>query len=108
MTRRVAITGLGMVTPLGTDVPSTWDALIAGRSGAGPITRFDPGQSPRKFASEVKRFEPARFLAGKEVRRYAPFSPFGICPAADTRRDSCLAATWDSGNVHRRRLPLWR
>ncbi len=45
MTRRVAITGLGFVTPLGTDVQSTWAGLIAGRSGAGPITRFDPVQS---------------------------------------------------------------
>src|SRR5439155_206801 len=50
MARRVAITGLGLVTPLGTNVSSTWEGLLAGRSGAGPITRFDPVQSPVKFA----------------------------------------------------------
>src|SRR3989442_1042676 len=69
MTRRVAITGLGFVTPLGTDVQSTWAGLVAGRSGAGPITRFDPVQSPVKFACEVKGFEPGRVLGKKEVRR---------------------------------------
>jgi len=74
MTRRVAITGLGFVTPLGTDVQSTWAGLIAGRSGAGPITRFDPVQSPVKFACEVKGFEPGRFLDKKEVRRFDLFA----------------------------------
>ena len=83
MTRRVAITGLGMVTPLGTDVPSTWDALIAGRSGAGPITRFDPVQSPVKFACEVKGFDPAQFLDKKEIRRYDLFAQFAIGAAEE-------------------------
>ena len=52
MTRRVAITGLGFVTPLGTDVQSTWAGLIAGRSGAGPITRFDPVELVMAFEKE--------------------------------------------------------
>jgi len=78
MTRRVAITGLGLVTPLGTDVQSTWDGLLGGRSGAGPITRFDPAQSPVKFACEVKGFDPARFLDKKEIRRYDLFAQFAI------------------------------
>jgi len=72
MARRVAITGLGFVTPLGTDVHGTWEGLVAGRSGAGPITRFDPVQSPVKFACEVKGFEPARFLDRKEIRPLRP------------------------------------
>src|SRR6266516_2149533 len=82
MTRRVAITGLGVVTPVGNDVPRTWEALLAGRSGAGPITRFDPAQSPVKFACEVKGFEPARFLDKKEIRRYDLFAQFALGAAA--------------------------
>src|SRR5229473_550185 len=101
MTRRVAITGLGMVTPLGTDVPSTWDALIAGRSGAGPITRFDPVQSPVKFACEVKGFDPAQFLDKKEIRRYDLFAQFAIGAAEEAVRDACLASSWDKVNLKR-------
>src|SRR5713101_6859027 len=101
MARRVAITGLGMVTPLGTDVPSTWDALIAGRSGAGPITRFDPVQSPVKFACEVKGFDPAQFLDKKEVRRYDLFAQFAIGAAEEAVTDACLAAGWDKVNRKR-------
>jgi 3-oxoacyl-[acyl-carrier-protein] synthase II len=101
MTRRVAITGLGMVTPLGMDVPSTWDALVAGRSGAGPITRFDPVQSPVKFACEVKGFDPAQFLDKKEIRRYDLFAQFAIGAAEEAVRDACLAASWDKVNLKR-------
>jgi 3-oxoacyl-[acyl-carrier-protein] synthase II len=101
MARRVAITGLGMVTPLGTDVPSTWDALMAGRSGAGPITRFDPVQSPVKFACEVKGFDPAQFLDKKEIRRYDLFAQFAIGAAEEAVRDACLASSWDKVNLKR-------
>src|SRR2546430_7919100 len=78
MRRRVAITGLGVLTPLGNAVQSTWEGLVAGRSGAGPITRFDPVQSPVKFACEVKGFDPAQFLDKKEIRRYDLFAQFAI------------------------------
>src|SRR5438067_7197172 len=88
MARRVAITGLGLVTPLGTNVQSTWDGLLAGRSGAGPITRFDPVQSPVKFACEVKGFEPGKFLDKKEVRRYDLFAQFAIGDRKSTRLNS--------------------
>src|SRR2546429_9850248 len=91
MTRRVAITGLGFVTPLGTDVQSTWAGLIAGRSGAGPITRFDPVQSPVKFACEVKGFEPTRFLDKKEIRRYDLFAQFAVGAAEQAVTDACLS-----------------
>jgi 3-oxoacyl-[acyl-carrier-protein] synthase II len=101
MTRRVAITGLGLVTPLGTDVQSTWDGLLAGRSGAGPITRFDPAQSSVKFACEVKGFDPARFLDRKEVRRYDLFAQFAIGAAEQAVDDACLANNWSSVNLKR-------
>src|SRR6266496_852728 len=101
MARRVAITGLGLVTPLGTDVQSTWDGLLAGRSGAGPITRFDPVQSPVKFACEVKGFEPARFLDKKEIRRYDLFAQFAVGAAEQAVTDACLANNWDKVDLKR-------
>jgi 3-oxoacyl-[acyl-carrier-protein] synthase II len=101
MARRVAITGLGVVTPLGTDVQSTWDGLLAGRSGAGPITRFDPVLSPVKFACEVKGFDPAQFLDKKEIRRYDLFAQFAIGAAEQAVADACLASSWDRVNLKR-------
>jgi len=101
MTRRVAITGLGFVTPLGTDVQSTWEGLVAGRSGAGPITRFDPAQSPVKFACEVKGFEPTRFLDKKEVRRFDLFAQFAVGAAEQAVTDACLANNWDKVDLKR-------
>jgi len=101
MARRVAITGLGLVTPLGTNVQSTWDGLLAGRSGAGPITRFDPVQTPVTFACEVKGFAPAKFLDTKAVRRSDLFAQFAIGAAEEAVADACLATNWDSVNLKR-------
>src|SRR2546422_8389601 len=101
MKRRVAITGVGFVTPLGTDVHSTWEGLVAGRSGAGPITRFDPAQSPVKFACEVKGFEPARFLDKKEIRRYDLFAQFALGAAEQAVTDACLASNWGKVDLKR-------
>src|SRR2546428_11960131 len=83
------------MTPLGTDVQSTWDGLVAGRSGAGPITRFDPSQSPVRFACEVRDFDPARYLEKKEIRRYDLFAQFAIGAAEQAAVDACLASNWD-------------
>ena len=101
MPRRVAITGIGLVTPLGTNVQSTWEGLVAGRSGAGPITRFDPAQSPVKFACEVKAFDPARFLEKKEIRRYDLFAQLAVGAAEEAVADACLAGNWDKVNRKR-------
>jgi 3-oxoacyl-[acyl-carrier-protein] synthase II len=102
MKRRVAITGLGFVTPVGTNVQSTWEALVAGRSGAGPITRFDPAQSPVKFACEVKGFDPAQYLDKKEVRRFDLFAQYAIGAAEQAVLDACLANNWHT--VDRKRV----
>ena len=68
--RRVVITGLGAITPVGNDVPSTWDALLAGESGAGPITIFEiTDEYVSRIACEVKDFDPLNFLEKKEARR---------------------------------------
>jgi 3-oxoacyl-[acyl-carrier-protein] synthase II len=101
MPRRVAITGLGLVTPLGNSVQSTWEGLIAGRSGAGPITRFDPVQSPVKFACEVKGFEPGQFLEKKEIRRYDRFTQYAIGAGEQAVTDACLASNWAKVDLKR-------
>lgn len=75
---RVVVTGLGMVSPLGLDVASTWDALIAGRSGAGPITKFDASRQQVRFACEVKGFDPLPYLDRKEARRFDLFAQFAM------------------------------
>src|SRR6058998_3978992 len=101
MPRRVAITGLGLVTPLGTNVQSTWEGLLAGRSGAGPITRFDPSQSPVRFACEVQGFDPARYLEKKEIRRYDLFAQYAIGAAEQAVVDACLARNWKAVRLER-------
>ena len=95
------ITGLGFVTPLGNDVRTTWDALVAGRSGAGPITRFDPVQSSVKFACEVKGFDASRYLEKKEVRRFDPFAQYAIGAGEEAVGDACLLNNWESIDLKR-------
>jgi 3-oxoacyl-[acyl-carrier-protein] synthase II len=67
--QRVAITGLGLITPLANDVPSSWAAILAGRSGAGPITQFDCSQYKTRIAAEVKDFDPTLFMDRRDARR---------------------------------------
>ncbi len=87
---RVVITGLGMVTPLGNDTPSTWSALVDGRSGAAPITRFDATDFGVRFACEVKRFEPEALLGNKLVRELDRFSELAIAAADEAVADAGL------------------
>jgi len=81
LTRRVVVTGLGLVTPVGTDVESTWNALLAGTPGAAPITKFDPKDQSVRFACEVKGFDPLRYIDRKEARRYDLFAQFALAAA---------------------------
>jgi 3-oxoacyl-[acyl-carrier-protein] synthase II len=82
LTHRVVVTGLGLVTPVGTDVDSTWTSLLEGRSGAGTITKFDPSKLSVRFACEVKGFDPSRYMDKKEARRYDLFAQFALGAAA--------------------------
>ena len=93
MTRRVAITGIGVVSPLGSDVATTWDGLVAGRSGAGPITKFDPAKLRVRFACEVKGFDPLRYIEKKEARRFDLFAQFSMGASVQAVSDSCIEKT---------------
>ncbi|MCY3601355.1 MAG: beta-ketoacyl-ACP synthase II [Gemmatimonadetes bacterium] len=81
MRRRVAITGIGLVTPIGLDPDSTWDALLRGVSGAGPITLFDAADHSVRFACEVKDFDPAQYMDRKDARRADRFLHFAMAAA---------------------------
>lgn len=89
-TRRVVVTGLGAITPLGNNVTDYWNNLIAGVSGAAPITRFDASKFKTRFACEVKGFNVEEYLDRKEARKMDPFSQYGVCSAIQAVRDAGL------------------
>ncbi|HEV8638013.1 MAG TPA: beta-ketoacyl-ACP synthase II [Chloroflexota bacterium] len=88
--RRVVVTGIGLVTPLGVDVPSTWQGLVEGRSGIGPITRFDPAENETRFAGEVKGFDVEQYLDRKEARRMDRFAHYAVAAAKQALDQSGL------------------
>ena len=88
--QRVVVTGLGVVTPVGNDVASFWDAITHGRSGAAPITLFDPAEFVTKFACEVKGFAIGDLMDPKEARRFQRFTQFGISAAHQALTDAGL------------------
>ncbi|WP_412061367.1 beta-ketoacyl-ACP synthase II [Rubrivirga sp. IMCC45206] len=90
--RRVVVTGLGALTPIGNTVPEYWDAMMAGRSGAAPITHFDASDYPTQFACEVKGFVATDFLDRKEANRLDPFAQFAIVAADEALADAGLDA----------------
>ncbi|HJR15568.1 MAG TPA: beta-ketoacyl-ACP synthase II [Gemmatimonadales bacterium] len=81
MSHRVVVTGMGLVTPVGNDVESTWQGLLAGKSGAAPITKFDAGNQRVRFACEVKGFDPLQYIDRKEARRYDLFAQLALAAA---------------------------
>jgi 3-oxoacyl-[acyl-carrier-protein] synthase II len=87
---RVVVTGLGLVTPVGLDVEQTWSALLAGVSGAGPITRFDASGHPVRFACEVKDFDPEKYMDRKEARRADRFLQFAMATAVQAAEQADL------------------
>ena len=88
--RRVVVTGMGMVSPVGVGVEESWRALVAGRSGIGPITLFDASTFPTRIAGEVRGFEPEKFMDRKEVRRNDRFIHFALAAADMAVKDSGL------------------
>ncbi|MDQ3491064.1 MAG: beta-ketoacyl-[acyl-carrier-protein] synthase II, partial [Acidobacteriota bacterium] len=90
MKRRVVVTGLGLVTPCGNDVASTWSAMMNGENGADCIKKFDPEKYSVKFACEVKNFDPLSFLDKKEARRMGAFTHFALAASDEAVKDSGL------------------
>ena len=88
--RRVVITGVGLVSPLGIGTGATWDGLCAGRSGIGPITRFDAGAFAARIAGEVKDFDPLDFIGRKDVKKMDVFIQYAIAAAEFALRDAGL------------------
>ena len=86
--RRVVITGMGAVTPLGIGVGPTWEAVLAGRSGVSLITKFDAAEFPTRFAAEVKGFHPEEYIERKEIRRMDPFIHIAMASAHLAMEDS--------------------
>lgn len=99
MRRRVVVTGLGMVSALGTGVRKNWEAVCAGKSGIGPITKFDASPFPSQIAGEVKDFRSEDFMDKQQVRRFDIFIHYAMASARMAMEDSGL--TINSGNSHR-------
>src|SRR5262249_53583870 len=88
--RRVVVTGVGLVSPVGIGTEESWSALKAGRSGAGPITLFDASQHSSRFACEVKGFDPLRWVEKKDVKKMDRFIQFAVAAADFALADSRL------------------
>src|SRR5215213_5613156 len=97
--RRVVITGLGAVTPLGKDVDSTWESLLAGRSGAAEITQFDSSRFSVHFACEVKDFDPTEYIDRKQARRMDRFAHLIVAAARQAEQDSGLEIAPEAARV---------
>jgi 3-oxoacyl-[acyl-carrier-protein] synthase II len=91
MKRRVVVTGLGAITPVGNDVATTWRALVEGQSGAATITKFDPSNFPVRFACEVKNFDPSAYMERKEAKRADPFTQYAVSCAVQAMQDAGLS-----------------
>jgi 3-oxoacyl-[acyl-carrier-protein] synthase II len=89
-TKRVVVTGLGAITPIGNTVSEYWESLINGVSGAAPITRFDASKFKTKFACEVKGFDPEKYFSRKDARKLDPYAQYGIAAAVQAFEDAGL------------------
>lgn len=99
MARRVVVTGLGAVSPVGNDVPSIWSNLLAGRSGIAPITRFDATGFDTRIAGEVRDFRATDYLEPKEARRMDRFAHYAVAAAKQAQADARLVVTPDNAGA---------
>jgi 3-oxoacyl-[acyl-carrier-protein] synthase II len=97
MKRRVVVTGMGAVTPVGNTVAATWEALVAGRSGVAPITKFDATKFPVRFAAEVKGFTATEYMERKEAKRSDLYTQYSIAAATQAMTQAGLADTAAAG-----------
>ena len=102
--KRVVVTGLGVVSPVGSDVPSFWQSLIEGKCGIGPITAFDTTEYKVKIAAEVKDFDPLLYMDKNEARKQDAFSRYAVAASAQAMQDSGLES---GGNIDPFRLGVY-
>jgi len=88
--RRVVVTGLGIISPVGNDVATAWANITAGKSGIGPITHFDASTFPTRIAGEIRDFDPAQYVAAKDVKKMDPFIHYGIAASIQALADAGL------------------
>jgi 3-oxoacyl-[acyl-carrier-protein] synthase II len=88
LTRRVVVTGVGLITPIGKTVEETWTGLMSGRNGAGPIRKFDAERFPVRFACEIQDFDPLKFIPKKEARKMGAFIHYAIAASVEAIADS--------------------
>src|ERR671924_2043730 len=93
MLPRVVVTGMGLLTPVGNDVASTWEALSQGVSGVGPITSYDTSRFRVHFGAEIKNFDPAIYLERKEIRRNDPYAHYAVAATRQALAQSGLQIT---------------
>ncbi|HCO83958.1 MAG TPA: beta-ketoacyl-[acyl-carrier-protein] synthase II, partial [Arenibacter sp.] len=86
--KRVVITGLGALTPIGNSVNEFWESAIKGKTGASKITKFDPSLFKTTFASEIKNFTPENYLDRNEIKRSDPFTQYALCSVTEAFTDS--------------------
>lgn len=91
--RRVVVTGLGIVSPLGNDIASSWDGIVHGRSGIGPVTHFDTTGFTTTIAGEIRNFDPTAWVTPKDVKKMDPFIHYGVAASLMALRDSGLEVT---------------
>ena len=96
--RRVVVTGVGAVTPVGNTAEEFWAALLAGKSGVGPITRFDTTGYPTRIAAEVRGFEPLKYIDKKDDRKFDPFLKYAVACAVMAVEDAGLKVDKVDGN----------
>jgi 3-oxoacyl-[acyl-carrier-protein] synthase II len=97
--RRVVVTGLGIVSPIGSAVATAWDNVVNGRSGIGPITAFDVASFPTRFAGNIQGFNVEEYLTAKDARRMDPFLQYGFAAASQAIKDSGVSIS--DANAHR-------
>ena len=88
--RRVVVTGMGILSPVGNDLDSSWEGIVNGRSGIGPITHFDASAFPTRIAGEVKNFDPSLWIAPKDIKKMDPFVHYGVAASMMAIKDAGL------------------
>ena len=97
--KRVAVTGLGVISPVGNDVPTFWNALCSGTCGIGPITKFDATDYPVKLAAEVRNFDPKQYMEKLDILHSDVYTHFAMAAACQAVADSGIAGTLDAERV---------